>query len=81
MDFTISKTLSDMNRWWRFQHISSSLYYQLGDANLNLTSLYDMVTRMFNRQTSLEAELLKTKEKLEETERKLNKTVEKTENR
>ena len=36
-----------------------------------------MVTQMFKRQTSLEAELVETKEKLEETERKLSETVEK----
>ena len=50
--------------------VSDYISTLLGDANLNLTSLHDMVTQMFNRQTTME-------NKLEETERKLNETLEK----
>ena len=52
-----------------------SVYCKLGEVNLNLTSLYDIVTQMSNRQTVMQAELLEAKEKLEETERKLNETI------
>ena len=36
--------------------------FKSGEVNPNLTSLYDMVAQMFDRQTSLEAELAKTKQ-------------------
>ena len=72
-------------------HTQLNVYAKLEQTNQNLTSLYDMVTRMYSRQTSLEAEvqetkeelnvtkqeLRETKEKLEEAERKINTTVEK----
>ena len=49
----------------------SILCFQLGEVNPNLTSLYDMVTQMFNRQTLLEAELVATKQELNRTLEKL----------